>query len=331
MKLIVIYKPPPSPSNGLTHTLFITEFTDYLELHIATTKQLVILGDFNIHVNKTDDRDAVEFSNLLDQQFGLVQHVSEATHRGGHTLDPVLSRSHDTIIQDTYAQDHGFPDHYPVFLRLFTERPANPIQTVCYRKIKSINMNAVVKDIHDSLLVGDYSEQPLDQLVSIYQTELSALLNKHAPLKTRTFTTRPQAEWYTADIRQAKQLRRRAERLWRKTRLNIHHDIFMERRGDVNNLIRKTKTDYYTNLICDGKDNNRKLFNVVNTLLDRKQSMPLPRKPVEILLESFSDFFISKIVAIKASIRTDDTGYAAAPPQPSPLVMVPMDILHPAT
>ena len=115
VKLIVLYKPPPSSSNGLTHNLFISEFTDYLELHIATTKQLVLLGDFNIHVNKTDDRDAVEFSNLLDQ-FGLVQHVSDVTHRGGHTLDLVLSRLHDTIVQDTYAQDHGFPRPLPCVL-----------------------------------------------------------------------------------------------------------------------------------------------------------------------------------------------------------------------
>ena len=58
--------------------------------------------------------------------------------------------------------------------------------------------------------------------------------------------------------------------------------------------------------------------------------MPLPRKPVDILVESFSEFFISNIVAIKASIGTDDSGDAAAL-QPSPLVMAPMDILHPAT
>ena len=104
----------------------------------------------------------------------------------------------------------------------------------------------------------------------------------------------------------------------------------MEMRGNVNDLIRKTKTDYYTNLICENKDNNKKLFDVVNKLLGRKHSMPLPRKPVDILVESFSDFFINKIVAIKASIGTDNSGDAAAP-QPSPLVRAPMDILHPAT
>ena len=164
---------------------------------------------------------------------------------------------------------------------------------MCYRKIKSINLNAVVKDMHDSLLVGDHSEQRLDQLVSIYQNELLAVLNKHAPLKTRSFTIRPQAGWHTADIRKAKQLRRRAERLWRKTGLTIHRDIFMEMRGDVIDLIRNTKTDYYANLICENKDNKKKLFDVVNTLIGRKKSMPLPRNPVNILVENFNKFVIN--------------------------------------
>ena len=86
----------------------------------------------------------------------------------------------------------------------------------------------------------------------------------------------------------------------------------MELRGDVNDLIRKTKTDYYANLICENKDNNKKLFDVVNKLLGGQHSMPLPRKPVDILVESLSDFCIN-IVVIKASIGTDDSGDAAAP------------------
>ena len=58
--------------------------------------------------------------------------------------------------------------------------------------------------------------------------------------------------------------------------------------------------------------------------------MALPRKPVDILLESFSELFISKSVAINASITTDGTGYDAAP-QPCPLLRAPVDTLHAAT
>ena len=89
----------------------------------------------------------------------------------------------------------------------------------------------------------------------------------------------------------------------------------METRDDVNDLIRKPKTEYYAKLICHNKDNTKELFNVMNTLLCRKQSMPLPRKPLDILMDIFSGFFISNNVAVKASIRTNDTGDAAAPNQ----------------
>ena len=161
-------KPPESTFSDRNHIVWTLQFK------AKCPKRLLSAVLEAVHP-MSHDRDAVEFNNLLDQ-FGLVQHVSDATHRGVHTLDLVLSRSQDTIVQDTHAEDHGFPDHYPVFVRLLTERPANPIHTVCYRKIKSINLNAVVKDMHDSLLVGDHSEQPLDQLVSIYQNELLAVL-----------------------------------------------------------------------------------------------------------------------------------------------------------
>ena len=67
-----------------------------------------------------------------------------------------------------------------------------------------------------------------------------------------------------SDIRKAKQLRRRAERLWRKTRLPIHRDIFMERRDNVNDLIRKTKYDYYAKLICDNRDNTKELLSALS-------------------------------------------------------------------
>ena len=35
---------------------FQSELTDYLELHVTTTKQPVLLGDFNVHIKKTVQR-----------------------------------------------------------------------------------------------------------------------------------------------------------------------------------------------------------------------------------------------------------------------------------
>ena len=49
-------------------------------------------------------------------------------------------------------------------------------------------------------------------------TTLAGLLDRHAPLKTKTVTVRPQVSWYSEEICETKRAHRRAERKWRTTR-----------------------------------------------------------------------------------------------------------------
>lgn len=300
--IFVIYRPPPSAKNGLSSKMFFTQFADFLEQHITSVKQLVILGDFNIHVDNPQDRDAQELHSLLDR-FGLKQHVHQSTHRSGHTLDLVLSRSSESLVTNVHACDHGFPDHYPVFSRLSLQKPPNLKETVTFRKFKTVNVSDVSDDILNSALNTDLSACELDGVVSLYNSELARIIDVHAPLKTRTLTVREEAEWYTDNIRAAKQKRRQAERLWRKTGLSVHRDIFMTRREEVNNLIQQSKSDFYQNKISECQGNTKELFKVVNTLLGKSKAPALPSRPVAQLVEDFSTFFITKVKDIKASIN----------------------------
>ena len=52
---------------------------------------MLVLGDFNIHVDVPNDIDAVKFLDLLES-LGLKQHVTEATHIFGRTLHLVITR-----------------------------------------------------------------------------------------------------------------------------------------------------------------------------------------------------------------------------------------------
>lgn len=78
LRILVVYRPPPSTANGLTVTQFLSEFTVLLEHLALLPAELLILGDFNFHVDDTSDRNAVEFLSLLDT-FNLSQHISEPT------------------------------------------------------------------------------------------------------------------------------------------------------------------------------------------------------------------------------------------------------------
>ena len=68
----------------------------------------------------------------------------------------------------------------------------------------------------------------------------------------------------------AKQSRWQAERLWRKTGLAVHHEVFREKCRLVSAQIQNAKKDYYLTLITDNKDDARRLFGIVNTLLIRR-------------------------------------------------------------
>jgi hypothetical protein len=60
-----------------------------------------------------------------------------------------------------------------------------------------MDMDKFRQDISDANLL---SHDSLSDLTFYYNNTLQQLLDKHAPLKTKTITERPQAEWYTAEL-----------------------------------------------------------------------------------------------------------------------------------
>ena len=112
---------------------------------------LLIVGDFNYHVEDTSDSEACSFNTLIDS-FGLIQHVTDITHRSGHTLDLMLSRSHDSLVLPTRSVDYGFPDHFPVLAHLSLRKPPLPTREVTYRKLKTITKEVLLDAISTSAL-----------------------------------------------------------------------------------------------------------------------------------------------------------------------------------
>lgn len=69
---------------------FLNEFSSYMESIILSKDHLLILGDFNIHVDVPTDAYTVKFMDLLES-VGLEQHVRGPTHTHGHILDLVIT------------------------------------------------------------------------------------------------------------------------------------------------------------------------------------------------------------------------------------------------
>jgi hypothetical protein len=68
-----------------------------MESVILSKEHLLVLGDFNIHFDVSDDADAVKFHDLLES-LGLEQHVTKSTYIHGHILDLVITRKTENTI-----------------------------------------------------------------------------------------------------------------------------------------------------------------------------------------------------------------------------------------
>lgn len=64
----------------------------------------------------------------------------------------------------------------------------------------------------ESLYSPDLSATGIDELVHVFDCELTIILDKHAPLISRSVWLRPNTEWYNEQIREAKSLRQKYER-----------------------------------------------------------------------------------------------------------------------
>ena len=95
LNVCVIYRPPYSMKHKSTPAAFVGEFMDFMTRSVISRSNLVVGGDFNLHVNNSDDTDANE---LLDSMMalGFDQHVDFFTHTAGNTLDLLFT---EIIIQ----------------------------------------------------------------------------------------------------------------------------------------------------------------------------------------------------------------------------------------
>ena len=203
-RLLTIYRPPPSKKNKLTPDKFFSEFSILLEDLIASPHHLLLSS-----VDDAANFNAMKFLDLITSA-DLRQHVNGATHRLGHTLDLLITRSDDKLISKVRTLPELLSDHNVVVCHINLPRPPASRLTVSYRKTRDIDLQAFLSDINKSLPdIPSNNDTGVDQQIDRYENTLRSLLDKHAPQITRTITLRPHTPWFTVDLRELRREKRR--------------------------------------------------------------------------------------------------------------------------
>ena len=219
-RLLVVYRPPPNKKNKLTFSMFLGDIGNLAESLISHPCKFLLVGDFNIHMDSIENREAAIFHDLLVAT-NLQQHVNAPTHDAGHTLDLLITDNSDGFLS-SISTHHSLPlDHAVVKCLVNIIRPPAQKKRFRTRKISSIDTSSFKADILKSPLLTCPPDD-LDSLVLQYDSTLQSILDDHAPEVERYVILRPHAPWYTDTLRETKQERRRLERKWLKSGVAVH-------------------------------------------------------------------------------------------------------------
>ena len=110
---------------------------------------------------------------------------------------------------------------------------------------------------------------------------------------------RPLHPWYNKDIQTAKRHRRNCEWLWITTGLCVDHEMFKVSKIQVKNTLDSAKSEYYNKKIKVRKGNQRTIFNVVNKVSHKSQTvLPNIINSDKDIAHCINYFFCQKILNI---------------------------------
>uniref|UniRef100_A0A8C6M2E0 Reverse transcriptase domain-containing protein n=1 Tax=Nothobranchius furzeri TaxID=105023 RepID=A0A8C6M2E0_NOTFU len=223
---------------------------------------LIILGDFNVHVDSPSCHLADEFLQLLDC-LNLQQHVDVPTHSRGHTLDLVITNS--VPISNLFAYDLGVSDHKVISMELSLScSPTKAKRQIRYRDLHKINADTLSKDLQN---LSSAECSSVTESVDFYNKSFDSLLNVHAPVRYRTVCFSCSAPWYTCLLRKMKTTGRVLERRLLASGLTVHKQAYREHQKAYATALRAARSQFYSNINNNSSGNSKQLFSTINRLL----------------------------------------------------------------
>ena len=196
----------------------------------------------------------------------------------------------------------GLSDHYAIMGNFNLKKPCLPTIAITSRQWKGFSAREFSQDIHNKLSHLNFENDELDCLSAYYETITGSILDRHAPLKTRIRKVSSESPWFNDDTREARKKCRQLERRWRRNKLEVHRQAYINERLKLKKMTRQAKKLYYSSKIQETFSDQKKLFGIVNELLHKPKVAVLPsRDSDKELANNFSNFFYQKIDTIRKS------------------------------
>ena len=306
IRLLGIYR-PPTTSSGVSISEFIDILSDQVAELLQDTSDLIILGDFNIHIRDVTSNEVLLFNSTMSA-FGFTQLIDRPTHNSGNILDLIFVNS--TTKMTTRSVEYGpfISDH-----RLLTAEFSTKVNTIERRNIqvrnrKNFDHNNIVEKINLPKTDGSESLQSVCNQLS---NELQKALDECLPEKTCTIGDRKKSTWVTSEVLDQRRIVRKRQNVWERYRQDHQWMAYKRERNRLNRMLVYNKTNEVSGKILECGKDTKKLHKYINSITSNNTLNPMPNAgSEEDLAEDFANFFLQKIVSIRDNLSTI-TDYAS--------------------
>ena len=192
--------------------MFLDDFTEWLPSQLLRYNNILLAGDFNIHMNKAtiDDELGLFVSTIKAMDFQV--DLCGPTHRSGNIIDlmSIQSGCHIGVLE---MQCRPYlSDHCSIEMTMTIQHSEAHREKISYRKIKSINIESFIKDCN----LSNLSDKSLEEMVQQLGNRFKNALDKNAPIKTKVAKVRKTVPWFNDNLRDSNRIVCNREQTWKK-------------------------------------------------------------------------------------------------------------------
>ena len=143
---------PPLGNTRNTPARFLDQVSELVQYLFTNHKNQVLLGDFNVHINRLDIQDTQAYIDTMEA-LGLVQHINQPTHQLGNTLDLIYTESLEPIPVSHAFTSNYISDHCLVGIELEMRKQQVRIESSKTRNYKNFSTSSFETSFNDSTIL----------------------------------------------------------------------------------------------------------------------------------------------------------------------------------
>jgi exonuclease III len=296
--LLSVYR----PGSARATALFFDELTTVLESLVVQSCSVIIGGDFSIHIEDQSDHDTARLVELI-KSFDLTQHVTQATHRYGGTLDFIITSSNCPVLGVTIDPPYVISDHALVSCQLPSAKRHCPVITRAVRSWRRVDRHVLREAIENSDLVRPPADGNVDELFQLYDSVLRQVADRLAPTHSVHCRIKPMSPWFDAECRAIRRHCRWLEKRYQRSRNLDDRDAWVQAVRRKNEDFRATKNRYWSERLQSERQTPTKLWRSPNKIMCNDRAADGITSSLPLTSDGLLQFIEDKVKAVRKNME----------------------------